>query len=108
MMGSEHDYRRAIDALMNPHLDYRAIVVEFAKMYPAEFCKIAGGTTTALDDEILALYKSGRKVEAIKHHRATTGAGLKEAKDYCDALFEHACESAPLTSSFAHAEAKSW
>lgn len=107
-MGSEHDYRRAIDALMNPHLDYRAIVVEFAKMYPAEFCKIAGGTTTALDDEILALYKSGRKVEAIKYHRATTGSNLKEAKDYCDALFERACGSASLTSSFVHAEAKSW
>ena len=107
-MGSELDYRRAIDALMNPHLDYRAIVVEFAKMYPAEFCKIAGGTTTSLDDEILTLYKSGRKVEAIKHHRAVTGSSLKEAKDYCDALFERAGGSVPITSSFVHAEAKSW
>ncbi|MFO0892562.1 MAG: ribosomal protein L7/L12 [Isosphaeraceae bacterium] len=34
-----------------------------------------------LQDELAALLRAGRKIEAIKLYRARTGAGLKEAKD---------------------------
>jgi hypothetical protein len=45
---------------------------------------------TSIDEEreqliYHALY-AGRKIEAIKIHREVTGAGLKESKDFIDAL----------------------
>lgn len=36
-------------------------------------------------DEIRALIRAGRKIEAIKRVRELTGLGLKEAKDLVDA-----------------------
>ena len=36
--------------------------------------------------EVSALLASGHKIEAIKRYRELTGVGLKEAKDYVDAL----------------------
>jgi large subunit ribosomal protein L7/L12 len=35
----------------------------------------------AANEEILSLLREGKKIEAIKHYREATGAGLKEAKD---------------------------
>jgi ribosomal protein L7/L12 len=35
---------------------------------------------------VLDALRRGRKVEAIKEYRAATGTGLKEAKDYVEAL----------------------
>ena len=40
-------------------------------------------------DEVRALALQGNKIQAIKRYRELTGAGLKEAKDYVDALTEH-------------------
>ena len=37
-------------------------------------------------DEVAGLVRAGRKIEAIKLYRETTGAGLKEAKDAVDRL----------------------
>ena len=37
-------------------------------------------------EEIVALVRSGNKIEAIRRYRAATGVGLKEAKDYVDQL----------------------
>lgn len=39
-----------------------------------------------LDAEILALLKSGWKVDAIKLHRSRTGSTLKDAHDYVKAM----------------------
>jgi ribosomal protein L7/L12 len=38
------------------------------------------------DDEIRALIREGSYVSAVKRVRETTGRGLKEAKDYVDAV----------------------
>lgn len=38
------------------------------------------------DAEIRALAQSGNKIEAIRRYRERTGVGLKEAKDFVDAL----------------------
>ena len=39
-----------------------------------------------LEDQVRALLAQGRKIEAIKRVRKTTGWGLKKSKDYVDAL----------------------
>jgi ribosomal protein L7/L12 len=39
-----------------------------------------------LEDQVHALLAQGQKIEAIKQVRTATGWGLKEAKDYVDAL----------------------
>jgi hypothetical protein len=39
-----------------------------------------------LEDQVRTLLAQGRKVEAVKRVRKTTGWGLKESKDYVDAL----------------------
>src|SRR5262249_22145957 len=39
-----------------------------------------------LEDQILELMGRGQKIEAIKHYRERTGAGLKEAKDAVELL----------------------
>lgn len=43
-------------------------------------------STGASDEPLLRLLRAGRKIEAIKAHREQTGKGLKESKDYVDAL----------------------
>lgn len=40
-----------------------------------------------LDNNILELGRQGTKLLAVKQHKDATGMGLKEAKDYCDALW---------------------
>ena len=45
-----------------------------------------GPTAGAVDPEIQQLVNAGRKIEAIKVVRGKTGMGLKEAKDYVDAV----------------------
>ena len=38
------------------------------------------------EDNLIELAKAGKKIEAIKAHRAATGCGLKESKDFVEAL----------------------
>ncbi|QUQ72085.1 ribosomal protein L7/L12 [Kutzneria sp. CA-103260] len=42
---------------------------------------VAFGPGIAIDQDVLALARAGRKIEAIKRYREITGVGLKEAKD---------------------------
>jgi ribosomal protein L7/L12 len=37
-------------------------------------------------DEVAALARGGRKIEAIKRYRELTGVGLKDAKDAVDSI----------------------
>ena len=39
-----------------------------------------------INDELNKLIIEGQKVKAVKLYRMTTGAGLKESKEYIDAL----------------------
>lgn len=41
-----------------------------------------------INDELNKLIIEGQKVKAVKLYRMTTGAGLKESKEYIDALAE--------------------
>jgi hypothetical protein len=46
----------------------------------------AGGSLSALEEEILSLLRQGRKIEAIKVYRTATNCGLKDAKDAVESL----------------------
>lgn len=46
--------------------------------------KIIGKPT--LDDEVYKILKSEGKLHAVKFYKEKTGLGLKESKEYCDAL----------------------
>lgn len=39
-----------------------------------------------LESQVRALIAQGRRIEAVKRVRETTGWGLKQSKDYADAL----------------------
>lgn len=41
-----------------------------------------------VEQEVLELMRDGRKIEAIKYYRGKSGAGLKEAKDWVEALWD--------------------
>ncbi len=45
-------------------------------------------STPALDAQLLSLCKQGKKLEAVKLCKDTTGLGLKESKDYVEDLCE--------------------
>lgn len=86
-------YGRVIDLVANDAIDFRAIGLSLAKARPDVFLALhdlAANPTNdkrvEMDNAIRKLYASGSKVEAIKFCRQETGWGLKEAKDYCDAL----------------------
>ncbi len=42
--------------------------------------------TKGMDSQVIKLYKSGQKLQAVKFVKETMNVGLKEAKDYVDAL----------------------
>ena len=99
--GMVAEYSEAIEILANRSMDYRRFAVEIAKSSPALFVKVASQIGTSnraddgegpfdqrLDDAIVSLMDRHQKVEAIRLHRTMTGQGLKESKDYCEALFE--------------------
>lgn len=86
-------YGRVIDLIANDAVNFRAIGLQLAKSRPDVFlalhdhveCEIVN-PHAGMDEEIRKLYAVGQKVAAIKFCRERTGWGLKEAKDYCDAL----------------------
>jgi ribosomal protein L7/L12 len=51
---------------------------------------VAAGESLGLSDEMIQQIQTaifaGRKIEAIKLHRTATGMGLKESKDFVEAL----------------------
>ena len=47
---------------------------------------MAADLTPEQTQRIAAALAEGRKIEAIKLHREATGAGLKESKEFIDAL----------------------
>lgn len=84
-------YSRVIDLIAEDAIDYRAIGLALAKTQPAIFLAIHDavsgiGDNAKMDQEMAALIKQEKFVEAVKHCRTVKGWGLKEAKDYADAL----------------------
>ena len=51
-----------------------------------KIAKQVGITESPLDEHLKILVNDGKKIQAIKELRKSTGLGLKEAKDYVDNL----------------------
>lgn len=86
-------YCRVIDLIDAGTINHRAVSMALAKMRPDVFLAIHDAVDDAscseqrqMDRELLKLIERDQKIEAIKLHRAATGMGLKESKNYCDAL----------------------
>lgn len=97
-------YCRVIDLIDAGTINHRAVSMALAKMRPDVFLTIhdavdgtGANVEIQLDHELLDIMARGNLVEAIKHHRAVTGAGLKESKDYCDALKARGVPNATLS-----------
>jgi ribosomal protein L7/L12 len=60
----------------------KAAVEKLERGEPLEATPPAGDVT----EEVRALVRAGRMIEAIKLYRERTGAGLKEAKDAVDGI----------------------
>ena len=87
-----------IDALLDPNIDYKKIVIEFAKQHPEDFLTIYERKYPEIAPwhrEVRSYTRrEGGKIPAIKAMRVHTGLGLKEAKDIIDNVMgeEFACE----------------
>ena len=92
---SAESYKQVLD-LMQQDMDWKKIVFEMAKRHPAVVLEAAGQIPRSdgylpLNSEVLArecrnIRNNDCKLAAIKHGRAKTGVGLKEAKEYVESL----------------------
>jgi ribosomal protein L7/L12 len=67
-------------------------------MDPAKHDSEIDSATTISEERELDIYNAlfaGRKIEAIKLHREATGCGLKDSKDFIDALEEQLRAESP-------------
>lgn len=83
-------YAKAIDILMGPAVDFKAMCIELAKQNPELFCSLAAGAAPSRDNkwhkEAIQFVRGQQMVSAVKLCREKTGFGLKEAKDIIDAV----------------------
>jgi len=88
-------YARAIELLATEQ-DWKAIAIDYAKRYPAHFTRVAEDShfnrqsqivdMASLVHRVRGLLDADRKIEAIKLCRNELRIGLKEAKEYVEAL----------------------
>jgi ribosomal protein L7/L12 len=71
-----------------PYCSNTVIVPESLRGGAPESAPVQTGPDPAKIQEIVAIARSGNKIEAIKQYRELTGVGLKEAKDTVEALVE--------------------
>jgi ribosomal protein L7/L12 len=75
------DAKEAVEAVQRKVLPHPVVAVREARpKIPHE----------QLDEALLPLVREGRKIEAIKLHREQTGLGLRESKEYVEALQKRA------------------
>ncbi|HIK93589.1 MAG TPA: hypothetical protein EYG03_16695 [Planctomycetes bacterium] len=53
------------------------------------------GSDSSIEDQVAAALAAGQKIRAIKIYRDATGKGLKESKDFIDALIPRLIEENP-------------
>lgn len=86
-------YAKAIDILMGPAVDFKAMCIELAKQNPELFCSLVSTVSQAMPvkdnkwyKEAVQFVRGQQMVSAVKLCREKTGFGLKEAKDIIDAV----------------------
>lgn len=82
-------YENAIRALQSvSESDYKRLVYEFAALCPNEFLAVIQ-KEPSIDTKVLAVFRQTNSIiSAIKEYRSLTNQGLKESKDYVEALLE--------------------
>jgi len=80
-------YAEVIDVISDQSNDWRAIVIEAAKIAPSVISRAASNAKHGpWQKQAKALLAAGEKLEAIKLCRNMTGMTLKDAKEACEAL----------------------
>lgn len=97
---SKEAYARVIDLIAAEAVDFRKVALGLAKEAPEAFLLLHDESGQAapkdlsdfssFERELLHMMYLGKKVDAIKATRAHLHYGLKEAKDYCDTLWDRA------------------
>ena len=75
---------QVLEIVLYNDINYNEIGKRVALEYPAIFLMMVDKYSDS--GKIKSLIIQGKMVEAIKTRRNKTGEGLKEAKEYCDAL----------------------
>lgn len=70
------------------HKSYKPIDKAFKVVYPEYLPAELPEYPEYWQRVVIAAYDRGEKLSAIKVVRALTGAGLREAKEFCDRLYE--------------------
>lgn len=90
-MKTHEAYCMAVDILSNT-VDWKKVCLQIAKDSPSLFVrsfeKVNMSCKDKNDDFLIELIRSGQFISAVKERRNQAGEGLKDAKDYCDALCE--------------------
>jgi hypothetical protein len=79
-------YARAIDVIIDPETDFRAMVIEIAKRHPKVVCDVA--VFSPWEKQCLPFIHADKKIHAIKLCRELTGWTLTESKEAVEALME--------------------
>lgn len=80
-------YSDVIDVLNNEHKDFRALVIEIAKRHPKAVVMADRAINgPPWQEKCRRLCSEGKKIEAVKLCRNSTGMGLKEAKEAVEGL----------------------
>lgn len=65
------------------------IILKIAELHPAvlvEARELVSSSELGIERTVVDFLRKGKKIMAIKYFREATGVGLKEAKDYVDAI----------------------
>jgi ribosomal protein L7/L12 len=86
---SSEVYKQAIRALQSvSEADYKGLVFEFAALCPNEFISVIEKVPST-DRKVMEVFRQTNSIiSAIKEYRALTNSGLKDSKDYVEALLE--------------------
>lgn len=81
-------YSQAIEILMNPSVDFRAIVIALAKAHPEILVNIVGPrfNPPQWQRDVVRCAQDYNRVGAVKIYRNNTGSSLKEALDVVNQL----------------------
>jgi ribosomal protein L7/L12 len=77
-------YAEAVE-MCSEEQNWKKVVIDIAKKHPKCVVEAIAGSTWKVEARKLYL-EQGEKIKAIKHCRAMTGMGLKEAKEAVEAL----------------------
>lgn len=83
-------YKNAIEIVSKNEYDTKLVCLKLAQERPDLFCKFVSDPIVNITEKLLALGRSGKKIEAIKEHRAFYNTSLLDAKNAVEQMFKDA------------------